>query len=162
MLRRAAKILIIKNIQFIALTEIVQDLLSDSSSGSTLKFMETLPKLIRHAGDSGESALNNPKVKKMMAEESFDLVIVGFFMQNFLLGVADHFKCPSIVLSSGGPMTVTNVLVGNPLAVSGVPNIMLQYKEPMKFFQRVKNFLIYTIEYGITQYTEMVSKQYYE
>ena len=137
-------------------------MISDSSSGSNFKFLQIIPKLIKYSGESGEAALNDPKMKKLMAEETFDLVMIGFFMQNFLLGVAGHFKCPSVIISSVGAMTASNVLIGNPLSVSGVPNVFLQYKEPMKFFQRVKNFMFYIIDFCITQIMEYNSKFYYE
>lgn len=140
----------------------VKDMLDDDSSGSVMKLMENLPKMLRLTGEIGEAALLDKKFQKIMAEESFDLVIVGFFMQNFLLGVADHFKCPSIILNPVGAITAVNTLIGNPLGVSGVPSMMLQYKEPMTFFQRVKNFLVFSIEFMINQATEIISKQYYE
>lgn len=71
-----------------------------------LKMVMNMPKIMRGFAALGNSSLHHPEVRRMMQEEKIDIVIVGFFMNNFLLGIADHFKCPSIVLSSQGPNTM--------------------------------------------------------
>jgi hypothetical protein len=59
-----------------------------------------LPKLVTANTDPGEATLNNPEFKKIMKEELFDLIIFEHFLNSFFLGIADHFKCPVIVLST--------------------------------------------------------------
>lgn len=63
------------------------------NSGSILTMLKKAPEVIQSITIGGEATLNHPELKRMMEHESFDLVIVGFFMTNFLLGVGDHFKC---------------------------------------------------------------------
>ncbi|XP_055841744.1 UDP-glycosyltransferase UGT5-like [Episyrphus balteatus] len=98
------------------------------------------------------ASLNQPQLKKLMAEESFDLVIQGYFFNEFLLGVAAHFKCPVIMSFTVRPFPYVNKLMGNPLELSYVPSLVGGGKQPMGFFDRLKNFLfIVFFENGIEE-----------
>lgn len=118
--------------------------------------------MIKRCADNANHTMNHPKMKKLMAEESFDLVLIGFFMNNFILGIADHFKCPSIIITSMGSMSFTNTMVGNPLGVSGVPHLMMEFKGVMNFKQRVKNVLFYGFDLAMSAYINSITKEYYE
>ncbi|XP_055846093.1 UDP-glycosyltransferase UGT5-like [Episyrphus balteatus] len=87
------------------------------------------------------ASLHQPPLQKLMKEESFDLVVHGYFFNEFLLGVSAHFKCP--VVMSFTIQTVPNInnLVGNPQEKSYVPTVMAGGKQPLGFWERVKNFL---------------------
>ncbi|XP_055919867.1 UDP-glycosyltransferase UGT5-like [Eupeodes corollae] len=91
------------------------------------------------------TSLHQPQMQKLMAEESFDLVILGYFFNEFLLGVPAHFKCPVILSFMIRTVTQLNQLVGNPEEVAYVPSVVAQGKQPFGFFDRVKNFLIVNI-----------------
>ena len=67
----------------------------------------------------GNETLQSPMIKKLMETEKFDLVVVGWFTNNFLVGLADHFKCPLIVFTSGNMFSMLHQMVGNPLAPEG-------------------------------------------
>lgn len=105
--------------------------------------------------------LEMPEFKKIMNEEKFDLVVIGFFFHNFLVGVGDHFKCPTIILSVNVAMMSTNVLVGNPLSISSVPG-MLGGSERMNFLGRTKNFLLTGIDFVTEAYMYYWQKKFYE
>lgn len=121
-----------------------------------------LPRLMRNLFTMGNDMLAMPEFKKMMNEESFDLVIIGMFFNNYLLGVGDHFKCPTMILSVGGPMTLTDVMVGNPLSVSSVAHPFFD-ANIKTFTGRVKNFLIYGGDLLMkTTYMNYIQKQNYE
>lgn len=109
----------------------------------------------------GNDTLQDGRVRKMMAEESFDLVIIGYFMNEFLFGIADHFKCPSIIFSPIGSYTLINQALGNPLAISGSPHIFGPV-DKMDFMGRLKTLTAYTVEFGINQYLEYRSKEIYK
>lgn len=109
----------------------------------------------------GNDTLQMKEMKKLMKEEKFDLLIVGFFMTEFVLGIADHFKCPSILFSPAGAFSVMNQAVGNPLGVSGTPHLMVPLKK-MDFVGRVKTFLAYSAEVLITEFFKYRAKQVYE
>lgn len=122
---------------------------------------KNMPKLLEAINDMGNNTINMPEVQLMMKNEKFDLIIIGFFMNNYLLGFAEHFKCPSIMISSIGPMAFTNKLVGNPAALSGTKHMALQSQD-MNFIGRIKNFLIHIPELLIIEYMDHIQKKLYE
>ena len=132
------------------------------NSGSVLSMLKQFPQMVKLISDNTNHTLNHPKMKKLMAEESFDLVMIGLFMNDFLLGIADHFKCPSLVITSMGTTGKVQHLIGNPLSVSGVPHMFMEHKGGMSFIQRVKNMLMYTAEFGMGMYFNSFNKKYYE
>ncbi|XP_055859342.1 UDP-glycosyltransferase UGT5-like [Episyrphus balteatus] len=91
------------------------------------------------------SSVNHPKVKKLMAEESFDLVILGYFFNEFLLGIPAHFKCPVVMSFMVQTVPFLNGLVGNPNEAAYVPSTLFGGKQPLGFFKRVVNFLFVNI-----------------
>ena len=120
-----------------------------------------MPKMLKVVRDMGNNTINMPEVQAMMKNEKFDLVIIGFFMNKHLLGLAEHFKCPSIMISSIGPMSLTNKIFGNPAAVSGTKHMTLQSQD-MNFVGRVKNFLMHIPEVFMIKYMDHIQKKLYE
>lgn len=120
-----------------------------------------LPRLMKNLFEMAQGMFEIPEFKKMMNEEQFDLVVIGMFFNNFLLGVGDHFKCPTIMLSVGGTMTLTNLLVGNPLAVTSVRHPF--YGSDLNTFgDRVKNFLIHGGDFAMNAYVHHMQKKNYD
>lgn len=109
----------------------------------------------------GNETLQMKELRKLMDEEQFDLVVVGFFLTDFMFGIADHFKCPSIMFNPVSTTGMINQILGNPLEVSSVPHFLLGSVE-MNFVNRVKNFLITGVEMFATQYFKYRARQVYE
>lgn len=106
--------------------------------------------------------LQMSEMKRLMNEEQFDIVIVGwFFYTEALLGLADHFKCPSILFSPAGTLAAINKAVGNPLAVSGAAHLAFSSLE-MNFVGRLKNFLITSLEVTLTRYLSYEAEKMYK
>jgi hypothetical protein len=82
------------------------------------------------------------EIENLMRTQKFDLLIVGWFGAEYLIGLADHFKCPSIVFYSGSAFGPLHEIIGNPLGVSGSPHPMLGSVKDMNFVARLKNFVI--------------------
>ena len=114
-----------------------------SGPAMILKFMKFSNLLMETASDM----MKTPQFQALL-KEKFDLVIIGFFMVDFNLGLGAHFNCPTVVIFSAGTATVLDGYVGNISPVASVPNIMVAKKGPMTFTDRVINFLIHTIELG--------------
>ncbi|XP_055919864.1 UDP-glycosyltransferase UGT5-like [Eupeodes corollae] len=95
--------------------------------------------------DYAEKSLNHPKMRKLMAEESFDLMLHGYFLNELLFGVAGHFKCPLVVILTVQSTSITNFLVGNPQEISYVPSLLSGAKQPLDFVGRVKNFFFVSV-----------------
>ena len=139
--------------------EFIMEVLQDP--GNRRNMFKQMPKLLKLITNMGNNTINMPEVQLMMKNDKFDLIIVGFFMNNHLLGLAEHFKCPSIMISSIGPMAITNKLFGNPAAVSGTNHMSLQSQD-LNFIGRVKNFLIHIPELLMIEYMNHIQKNLYE
>lgn len=124
-------------------------------------FLYVFPKVFSLVFKVGNETLQNQEMKKLMNEEKFDLVIVGFFLSEYLLGVADHFKCPSILFSPAGVVGTIAKAIGNPLGVSAVPHILSKTTE-MDFIGRLKTFLAHSAEHVLFTYTNYRARQLYE
>ncbi|XP_055837308.1 UDP-glycosyltransferase UGT5-like isoform X1 [Episyrphus balteatus] len=99
-------------------------------------FMNFVKTVTGVANDS----IQHPTMRQLMEEETFDLVILGYFFNEFQLGVAAHFKCPVVISFMTQSITPLNQIVGNPREVAYVPNLF-QTGESKGFFSRVKNFV---------------------
>jgi hypothetical protein len=82
-----------------------------------------------------------------MKEESFDLVIVGYVFTEYFLGLGDHFKCPTIMISPHGMMSPLALMMGNPLGIPAAPHIMLLLGND--FFSRLGTSLMYGFEISL-------------
>ncbi|KAL7041126.1 hypothetical protein ACKWTF_000660 [Chironomus riparius] len=94
----------------------------------------------------GNETLQSPMIRNLMETENFDLIVVGWFTNNFLVGLADHFKCPSVIFFSGSIFSLLHQMVGNPLAPEGAAHGMSGTKEVNTFKQRLGNFLGYAFD----------------
>lgn len=139
----------------------MQELSSQMVTKPNGNVFKMFPKLMEVLFSMGNDMLTMPEFRKMMDEEKFDLVIIGMFFNNYLLGVGDHFKCPTMMLSVTGAMTMTNVLVGNPLAVASVNHPFLD-ADVKTFIGRVKNFIAHGGDFLMKAYVDYVQKQNYE
>lgn len=124
-------------------------------------FVYMFPRLTSLLYRLGNETLQMKEMKKLMNEEEFDLVIVGYFLTEFMLGVADHFKCPSILFSPAATFTVINQALGNPLGTSGTPHILSGVTK-MDFLGRLKTFVVTGVELTATQYLKYRARQVYE
>lgn len=143
------------------ISEVQSQFASDLVKNPKQSIFNMLPKLMETTEELGQSMMDMPEFRKMMKEEKFDLLIIGMFMNNYLFGVADHFKCPSIMLSVTGTFTISNLLIGNPLAVDSVPHLLIHVAK-MGFVDRVKNFALYGVDLVMTEYMRRKQKAVYE
>lgn len=70
--------------------EFVQSILNDP--GKNKNVFWNFPTLLKVCLKIGNDTLSMPQMRYLMNKEKFDLVITGFFLNNFMLGIADHFK----------------------------------------------------------------------
>lgn len=139
--------------------EIMKEMV-DNPNQSIVKRM---PQVIKMMTDSAKSMMEMPEYKRILREEKFDLVIVGVILNNFLLGVGDHFKCPTIMLSVGGGFTQSNLVVGNPLSIDSVPHLFFGEKvKQLTFLDRFKNLLLYGVDLSFNVIADYIQKQMYK
>ncbi|XP_070500715.1 UDP-glycosyltransferase UGT4-like [Chironomus tepperi] len=111
----------------------------------------------------GNETLQSTAIRHLMDTEQFDLIVVGWFTNSFLVGLADHFKCPSVVFFSGSLFSMLHQMVGNPLAAADAPHAMSGRKEHSTFYHRLTNFFFYAFDVlVIRNYFNYRSKVVYE
>lgn len=90
--------------------------------------------------------LHHPSMQIIMANRSYDLVIVDIYVIEAIFGLGQHFGAPTIGVSAYGQSTWTNDLVGNPAAVSMVPSSFSNFSGRMTLWQRFLNLLVTSYE----------------
>uniref|UniRef100_A0A182QUR6 UDP-glycosyltransferases domain-containing protein n=1 Tax=Anopheles farauti TaxID=69004 RepID=A0A182QUR6_9DIPT len=110
---------------------------------------------------TAEMTLKDPKFQTLK-NEHFDLVIVGLFVADFVLGLGPHFNAPTVVLFSAGMTKMTADFVGNPRSISTVPHMMIGGPGVMNFSTRVKNFLFGCLENVIVAVSVYAQQSYYD
>lgn len=126
-----------------------------------VKAMKLMAKMSSNLMSLTNLTLNSPEMQKLMREESFDLVILGNFLNDFLIGVAGHFKCPIIINFSASPTQHMAKLMGNPLELSYVPDLLTGLQQPMGFFERVVNYVFSGVQFLLFQILNHQMNQYY-
>ncbi|XP_058459806.1 UDP-glucosyltransferase 2-like [Malaya genurostris] len=107
------------------------------------------------------NTINYPEFLKLR-EEKFDLVIVGMFLADFILGYGPHFEAPTVILWTAGATKHTADYVGNPREIVTTQNMILGPQDFTKFSSRLKNFLVACIENAIGVYNFYKQKPYYD
>lgn len=120
---------------------------------------------LTHLTDRSRLAVKHDKMQALLndSNEKFDLFVLGWVANDFHLGVAGHYRIPSVVLTTLTPMKCLRDFVGNPATISTVPMMTTgQSNKPMGFFLRVKTFFMYVAEYLLSTWlTEFKHKPHY-
>lgn len=106
-----------------------------------------------------------PTMRKFLRENranAFDLLLLGYVMNEFQMGLAAHFQCPIVVLWVVRPVAQINGFVGNPLEMEYVPTLSSHLQQPMDFLQRVKNYFTAWMEFALIVYLDYHTQQLYE
>jgi glucuronosyltransferase len=141
------------------LSEIFKKLVGSSAQKLS---MELMNELFSIADKIGPVFMESVEMKKLMEEEKFDLIILGFVpLNNFMVGLADHFSCPLIFLNTAEVHTSLLTLMGNPLEVNSVPHFLISSSRMDTFMNRVKNFLISTFDLTMGVYVDYLENKKY-
>lgn len=90
-----------------------------------------------------KEVLFNRKIQETLKDSSFDLVILGYFFNDFQLVIPAQLKVPVIVSWLAAPTNIVNNFVGNSNDQSYVPNVFLSNEETiMSFPRRIANTVI--------------------
>ena len=68
-----------------------------------------------------------------------------------MLGLGAHFQCAIVLSFMVRPIFAVNTLVGNPTEQSYVPTLFGNFKQPMDFMYRIKNYLATFVEHNIME-----------
>lgn len=139
--------------------EIVKSITNKKSSGSS---WEMIPKLMKMSTSAANFTMNHPDFRRVMETDSFDLLISGFFLNNFQIGLGAHFKCPVAILITGPGMLWTHMYLGQPVHPEAVPNLFSGITGKMNLKDRLTN-IYYTIkEYFLTRQIESFQENLYQ
>lgn len=115
---------------------------SETQKHSIFRF----PRMFRDVFEMLSDVLDSPIIERLKRDEHFDLVIFGFFFNDFQLGLAAHFRCPSVIISATPVTQTMRNLIGNPSMPSIVASPLLSANGGMTFTQRVLNHIVVGIE----------------
>lgn len=132
----------------------------NSKDNSFLNF----PQFIHHLSERSHAAVQSKEVQGIMhSGTQFDLFILGYFFNDFQLGLAGHFRCPSVVISSTPQFKPLRDLVASP---SGIPVhgvIGKSSNEVPSFLTRMKNVGFVVFEFLGMEYIDLFKhRKYYE
>ncbi len=112
-----------------------QDLINFESITFVVNIFWTMTK------ETVEAVYSHQDIKKMMSNETFDLVMASAFSPASL-PFAWHFKVPLIQISPAGLFTGMASMLGDDENYSYVPFLMTSFSDKMNWKERTINFLI--------------------
>lgn len=88
--------------------------------------------------------------------EKFDLVILGWCINDFLFGIASHFNAPLVLSVPNRPNSFIRQFTGNPNGISYVPAAFgsSAANKPMSFKERLANYVGVSFEIGMSWFLE--------
>lgn len=123
------------------------------SAANEENFMLRLPKMMATLSKVNIETYTHPHVERLRREESFDLVVFGWFLNDYQIGIAADFKCPFVVVASSPAFGALRSYVGNPSDSTFTPSMLVPYHGiRMSFWQRAFNVLVTVIESVITEF----------
>ncbi|XP_070070321.1 UDP-glucosyltransferase 2-like [Drosophila takahashii] len=102
------------------------------------RFLNSLDVMI----DSQADVLTDPRFLRIY-ETKFDLMILGYFLNDFQLAVAAKLKVPVILDGLMPPNFITDAFAGNPSELSYVPHMATIATQPMGFLKRTENLALH-------------------
>ncbi|XP_066156036.1 UDP-glucuronosyltransferase 1A8-like [Euwallacea fornicatus] len=107
------------------------------------------------------STFYHPNVRKLLdSNQKFDAVILEQFSNDALKVFAHVYDCPLIILSSMGPNSWVNSLVGNEAPISYVAHLLKgDFSKDLSFFNRAQNAFFYITEHLLTKYYVMAKHE---
>ncbi|SPP82269.1 UDP-glucuronosyltransferase 1-5 [Drosophila guanche] len=92
--------------------------------------------------DAQADLLSDPRFQRIY-ETKFDLMIMGYFINDFQLGVAAKLNVPVIISWMNAPIPIIDDFTGNPIEVAYVPNMATFATHPMGLVKRAENLVKY-------------------
>lgn len=145
---------------YLPLSEGTKNIMNNFAKNPTKNFFKLMSVTFDLAETVADDVMESEAVKEIWNEQ-FDLLVFGVFVQNIVLGIAEHFNCPAIMLSVQRHLSFTSLLVANPLSINAVPHFQLGTYE-MNFIERVKNLFIHGMDLSFHAYLHYIQEKVYE
>lgn len=127
------------------------------------KFSDAI-KGIKINTQSALDALEDPVTKHLLeSDQKFDLFILGWTYNDFLLGIAAHFKCPSIIFHTVASTKQIRDFVASPSAVqTNYASAIVHGQTEITYLKRILFVFEHTIEYIMVHfYNYFLLQPYY-
>lgn len=108
-------------------------------------FFQQIPRFINTVTGRTSDILKSSEMEKLK-KEKFDLVVFGLFVNDFQIGLAHHFGCPSVIISVMPAIKLIRDYAANPDELSAVPSMFIAGDGDMTFLQRCMNVVIFGVE----------------
>lgn len=141
--------------------EVATKIQNSDKQGST--FSDAISSLKINA-QSAHDALEDPVTRLLMESgQKFDLFILGWTYNDFLLGIAAHFKCPSIVFHTVATTKSIRDFVASPTAVqNNQASAIVHRQTEITFFKRISFLWEHAVEFVMMEfYNCFVLRPYY-
>ena len=112
---------------------------------SSLGMLKHLPTMLWTLNNITAKAVHYPAVREIRKEQ-FDLVVFGWFLNDFQLGLAGHFRCPSVLVTATPAFKTLRSYVGNPSEFTYQQSPMAGKLQHMTFLQRFQNWCMILLE----------------
>lgn len=113
---------------------------------------------------SAHEALEDPVTRLLLTSgQKFDLFILGWTYNDFLLGIAAHFQCPSIVLHTVATTKSIRDFVASPSAVQNNQAWAIVHRQTeITFLKRISFLWEHIVEFFMIEfYNQFVLRPYY-
>lgn len=127
--------------------------------------LKRFPKTLLMIARRSSEILRHKAVRNLIESgQQFDLFILGYNLNDMMLGLAGHFRVPSVVLSTIPAMKPLRDLIGNPAAVSSAPLFSQANKiDVSSFSDRLRLFIEYVVEYLYVMHTNyFIFERFYD
>lgn len=117
--------------------------------------LKRFPKTIRMIARRSSEIVRHKAVQQLIESgQQFDLFILGYNLNDMMLGLAGYFRVPSVILSTIPAMKPLRDFVGNPAAVSSAPLFSQADKIDVTTLKgRLRLFIEYVVEYFYVMHT---------
>lgn len=95
-----------------------------------------------------DETLSLPQIRRLLqSNETFDVILLeSLFGQEALLGFSYWFSAPVVTLTSLGPNSLLDGVMGNPNPLSYLSSFQLPYGSNLSFYQRLRTLILYLSE----------------
>lgn len=126
-----------------------------------------VPKIIEMIVRRSKDIYHHEHLQRLLqSNQKFDLFVLGYNLNEMLLGIAGHFRIPSVLITTFAPMKSLRDITGNPYSIANVPAFNGANSSNNRFtlMHRILQFLTYTIEFCISCFVDIfvIEKTYYE
>lgn len=111
--------------------------------------LKSMPKMIKLIDRRSSKLMKHEIVQNTMKSgQKFDLFFLGYNINDMMLGIAGHFRIPSVLVCLMPPLKGLRDMIGNPTAAASTP----VFREPNSqqtygFRMRLSNFIGYSVEF---------------